>query len=728
MAFTVTATQSGSSSSAGGVFLRLLVLTGANAAGGTAAAGVSGSGATAQASISPAGTSSLIVYALSVDGVAVPAAAASNTYYGTSDNTTFTWGSAHGHYSGTVTAGTPVTAGAGSAAGDHSNWAIYEILATGGSTPALDASTPTYAAGSDTATAATTASFTPPPGSVLVAMIIAGGTATGTGITMTVTDTASSGLVWTRRAVSSTSDSFQPCWVYTTTMAGPSGGPVRLPQQISRLGSRRRRSSQRPQFNQSLPGATVNMTGPVTASVSVPVPQVSVPKPVITGITGTGTGQYFVDQQSQPIMLKGDTVWGLLMNAGVTAGTTWQQDLDNYVARRSGQGFNAVLLVLVGSAHYGGINADGRTQDSVQPFTSVSPVTLNNTYFARADYLLASAAAQGMTVIFNPAPTFSANDAGGPFNGWSTTQFTAYGTALGNRYKTATNLIWEFGDDYSGIEGTGDVSYDALLTALTAAGDTHMISIENNLESTSRKNIFDNSTNAWGTSHAAFNWVYSYNADYDGVEFAYLESSPLLVCRCDGIYDPASDNTVRNLSRNLVWWALSSGSRGYIFGRDAIWPWANTAYAELLLNAFDASDLGNIFAAFSSLPGWNRLVPDTSSALVTAGRGTHLPHLSPGNTYQNNNAYVSASKTPAGDLAVIYIPSNVTITVNGALMNAGYTATWIDPASGATSAATIAATYSNPASNSLGQPDWVLVLQGPGAPLPDLAMATRIAP
>ena len=81
--------------------------------------------------------------------------------------------------------------------------------------------------------------------------------------------------------------------------------------------------------------------------------------------------------------------------------------------------------------------------------------------------------------------------------------------------------------------------------------------------------------------------------------------------------------------------------------------------------------------------------------------------MSPGNTYQGGNNYVSASKTADGTLAVIYIPTNATITVNGALMASGYSATWVDPASGARTAATIASTYSHAGANS-ASPDWVL--------------------
>jgi Putative collagen-binding domain of a collagenase len=76
---------------------------------------------------------------------------------------------------------------------------------------------------------------------------------------------------------------------------------------------------------------------------------------------------------------------------------------------------------------------------------------------------------------------------------------------------------------------------------------------------------------------------------------------------------------------------------------------------------------------------------------------------------------VAASITPSGSLAMLYLPNATTITINQSLMQSGYTATWVDPVSGATSPATPGSTYNSTAqgNNSQGDPDWVLVLQAP---------------
>jgi Putative collagen-binding domain of a collagenase len=76
---------------------------------------------------------------------------------------------------------------------------------------------------------------------------------------------------------------------------------------------------------------------------------------------------------------------------------------------------------------------------------------------------------------------------------------------------------------------------------------------------------------------------------------------------------------------------------------------------------------------------------------------------------------VAASITPDGSLAVLYPPAHTTVTIDQAQLHAGYSATWVDPATGANSAAATGSAYSSTTqgSNSQGDPDWVLVLQAP---------------
>src|SRR4249920_3614510 len=362
--------------------------------------------------------------------------------------------------------------------------------------------------------------------------------------------------------------------------------------------------------------------------------------PFLTGKAGSGTGSYLTDENGRPYLLRGDTIWALPSMAGSAGGAvTWQSDIDNYCATRAVQGFNALYIAAPGTTNYtvGATNVNGATWDGVLPFVSGSPGSLNEAYWQRVDYIMTSAQDQGMTVLFNLIASYAVENAGGPLNGKVASDFTNYGTALGLRYGSAPNLVWFIGDDYFDDKQS---LYGAAVAAIKATGDTHMFSQENYPESTSRTDMNSHAALPTAGANSDINFGYSYNVGYLTIEDAYLEASPIPVIRGDGIYDT---DAVPDLHRNLLWWYLSSGARGVIYGREAIWSWPPTALAALTTNPVDNTLFGNMMDAFAGLHGWNKLVPDTSSALVTAGRGTHAAELVSGGgapAYTGGNTYV----------------------------------------------------------------------------------------
>jgi len=407
-----------------------------------------------------------------------------------------------------------------------------------------------------------------------------------------------------------------------------------------------------------------------------------------------------------------------------------QSDYDTYLATRASQGFTAVYTKPMGTQQSGNIDNNGGQYDGTMPFSGgagANPSTgLNNAFWSRIDYLFAKAASLGITVFLNAIGYDSDFDGGpGPLAGKSATEFQAYGAALGARYAGTLNLVWVVADDYF---GSVDSKISAFLTGLRGAGDTHPITIENMPESTSR-NTLDSSPSVlpWGTSNGQYNWVYSYAPIYRGIEQAYLETSPIPVIAGDGYFYQGGTTYAGGTSfafdrdfRQEAWWALSSGARGKIHGDEATWQWPSTAQSDAAGHWWHANESANIVAAFTSLDGWHLLVPDTSSALVTAGRGTRAGALASGGgggQYEpaNTDSYVTASRTPAGSLAVIYMSHGTTITIDESKVGGAgnYTAKRMDPDSGAMTAVTTGTTYNSTSwgSNGKGDPDWVLVLQ-----------------
>lgn len=522
-------------------------------------------------------------------------------------------------------------------------------------------------------------------------------------------------------------------------------------------------------------------------------------QPYIAGLAGGGRG-YFVDQYGNPRLVWGDAVWALCGNVGRWNGGNWRADFDQFTTNRAAQGFTVLYGKPMGTLQSSNIDNNGGTFDSLFPFQGGAPATgtaganpstgLTEAYWQRIDYFLAVCKAKGLTFFMNAVGYSSDFQSAGPLAGKSASEFQAYGTALGSRYKNQPNLVWMVADDYF---GGSDSLLDGFLTGLRGAGDTHVIAIQNMPESTSRfvaqvqdtgcgttsgsATVTDlnaaatyvgatvsgsgipagavvlsvtpgvsfvmnttatatatvtlslqNVQAAWGTSNAAFNWTYSYNQEYYGVEQAYAEGAPVPVVQGDGYFYQGNATYAGGSGafafdqafRQAAWWALAAGARGKVHGSESIWQYQSTALASSATDWFYAHNALAIRTAVEGLAGWQNLLPDLSGQLVTAGRGTRATVFTSGGgggQYEPafTSSYVAASITPDHSLALLYLPRPTTITVDVTQLGQGFTANWIDPVTGALSSAGSGPAFNSTAqgNNSQGDPDWALVLQGP---------------
>ena len=477
--------------------------------------------------------------------------------------------------------------------------------------------------------------------------------------------------------------------------------------------------------------ATAAGAGSVTAAATVIVPATAVAAgsvtasagtPYLAGLAGSGAG-YFADQYGKPRMWVGDEIWALITNAGRWNSGNYQATFDSYFATRAGQGFTICYSDMFGSTFIGGA-ANGQNWAGTTPFTSNNPSSgLNATYWQVVDYALNSALANGITIALSFGGHWDWDVSGNAMFGFTGTQYQAAGNAIGTRYKNQPNLIWLIMDDYF---SSFDSSLSSLLTGLRASGDTHPIAIENYSETTSRFDLPGSTSLAWGAANTQYNFGYSYSCTYLCVEYMFAEASPLTPFYGDGYFYQGGSTYDASLDRAIrqdAWWALTSGARGFNVGDEALWQWPSSAPASVATQWYAANNTKNIRTFMEGLPGWQTLAPATGSTLITAGRGTRATQLASGGgggQYEPafTNGYVSASRTPDGgsgsSLAVLYLPVATTITIDQTKIVSGYTATWVDPVTCATSTATVGSTYNSTAkgNNSRGAPDWVLVLQG----------------
>ena len=553
--------------------------------------------------------------------------------------------------------------------------------------------------------------------------------------------------------------------------AAPAAGPPSLPEPDLPPGvtpmSFRRMSVYAVQVPASVPGLTLANAGLATAAATAPAPSVVVPtnapagaavavavaynpsmaRPVISGLSGSTGADYFIDQYGHPRLMFCDAVWPVIYSAGRSNGNNWQADMNQVLSTRGGTGagggYTALECNLLPNGEYA--TYTGKNIGGYYPFGSgtggTDPTTgLNANYWNQVDYWVNTAATYGITCFLNLC--MGEDISTGPVGAWSAAQKTAYGNAVATRYLGKNNIIWMMGDD----GGTDATTASNIMSGIRAAGDTRPVSFENPQETTSRYSLQTSTAQPWNSSgYIGYQWGYNYAPTYQVVEYAFNEPSPLPVLRGDGYYFGTIGGTDDKVAREQFWWAMSSGSIGYSWGVSdggynagfaAGWASGMTLGGEEAGTAGDFQNqvMPKVTAWLMNLPGWQKLRADYPSAFITSARGTRAPYQVVGvqNQYTGTppDTYVSASIAADGSIAMIYFSRGavVTITVNQSLMAAGYTATWVDPATTTTSAGTAGATYTKPAgANSAGDHDWLLLLQAPPATSAPAGLATAAA-
>jgi hypothetical protein len=427
-------------------------------------------------------------------------------------------------------------------------------------------------------------------------------------------------------------------------------------------------------------------------------------------------GRYFVDQTGTPLLVHGDSPWALFQDLNAT-------DLDFYLANRAALGTNALILSLIGSVNNGGPNNNGGTFDSIAPFTGNDPAVPNLAYWTRMDQYIIKAADYGITLFLYAMDGWNTDQSGGIFNSSTTTKAQQYGAFIGARYKNYPNIVWMFGGDYSANTGSAtptatDDMFSACLTGIQSAGDTKI----NGCQMIYQRHL--TSDYPYWERRADFNFVYTYYVTYDGCEAGYAKSWDTSLGKPairpaffgEGEYDNSlNDNGPPLTVRKQAGWALTSGGCGAFTGQEGVWDFTAGTWKTVELQSSQSRGFAHIVNAVRRLTKWWELIPDTTSQLVTAGRGTK--YVFDGNqesttSWNSTNSYVTAAYNPSGTSAAIYLPNAASaITVSWSVMQGtNQTATWVDPTNGVTVAGTGGATSYSRSANAAGAADWLLIL------------------
>lgn len=440
------------------------------------------------------------------------------------------------------------------------------------------------------------------------------------------------------------------------------------------------------------------------------------PQPIVS----SSNHRYLQDASGQPFLMMGDSAHALI------AMTTWA-DQNYYLANRRSNGVNTVLFQMIPGG-YVNAHSDDSLLDGTKPFTGTLSggaydfLTLNEAYMTNVDRLINSIGTNGMVAFMCPldyAGLYTNAIANGSNSCWR------FGTNLGGRYVSVTNLMWHHGNDAdtNGIAGiaTNDICMKAIADGIAFRDTNHISTIE--LGSPQ-----DSQCNTRWTNVITLNASYSYDPCYSRCLTGYNRGMTMPVYYDEGHYElQASDGfparnqeavTTLMIRKQFYWSLLSGANAGQLYGStyfDFHSGW------QAGINTPGITNLTYCQSFFTNRL-WYSLVPDQSHALVTAGYGTYIGSSSlVGGGLVSTNNYVTAALTADGKYGVAYCPTNCTIMVDMSQMARATVVSWFDPTANTytfqgafPNAGT--RTFSTPGNNSTGDADWLLLLEAVSTP------------
>ena len=414
--------------------------------------------------------------------------------------------------------------------------------------------------------------------------------------------------------------------------------------------------------------------------------------PLVAGVSDDG--RYLVDEAGDPLLLRAEAIWSAMQ-------TLTPPEIDEHLELRASQGFNAVIMH---PFPWSGVTTDSRhTIDGLEPFDE-TVANLDEEYWQRFDAVLATANRLGITVFIAPiGMTWGFEENGYDYDETLAGQL---GEALGARYASTPGIVWMLGMDYDEVDwDTYDEMMMSFVDGLRAGGDDHLATVHLFNHSTSH----DNRT--WrGVSQIEL--AYTYQPTYVTVLRAYsYDTGPVVLI--EGNYEDENNEggpeTTDETLRRQTLWTLTSGGVGISYGQRHVWqfiePWQDMRVTDAIDEQAVAVDL------FRSVPWWT-LVPDADGTFLTAGQGEDVTTGTQEGGFADvlESDRATAAIADDGSLAVVYVPTARTITLDVSRLADGVRAVWVDPVSGERQDAALAETFTTPGENAGGDEDWVLLL------------------
>jgi hypothetical protein len=414
--------------------------------------------------------------------------------------------------------------------------------------------------------------------------------------------------------------------------------------------------------------------------------------------------RYLVDAKGRPFLINGDSPWEL----------AWQLTREEAVElldNRRAKGLNAILVDVLPYSEWSPYLTE-KNRYGHGPFRTPGDfATPDEAYFAHLDWVIRTAAERGMLVLLVAADLGFAGEhlpASGAKQGMWHEQYLSngiekcyqYGRYLGSRYKSFPNVLWVLGGD----RDPGDVTehVEAMARGLEETAPAHLKTYHAGAKNGSI--FFGNS--AW----CDLNMSYGYTEPYGFVldDYRRQPTKPCFMGE-SGYEGEANDGRPGTplRVRRQAYWAMLSGACGHLYG-SAAWTVQPDVWRKWL-DSPGAQHMAHFGHFFQSLD-WFRLVPDADHRILTGGLGE-----------MGSVEYAACAWISDGSLAVCYLPSARTVTVDLSKLRGPVQARWFDPTSGTHSEVegspfTHSGTreFAPPTPNAAGDSDMVLVLRRAG--------------
>ena len=392
----------------------------------------------------------------------------------------------------------------------------------------------------------------------------------------------------------------------------------------------------------------------------------------------SNNGHYFVGANQQPFFIQADTGWKLF----------WEftkSEAEAYLDDRMQKGFTVIQVQLLPHRSYQA-NRNGDT-----PFLVRGDMTTPNpAYFEHVDWVIGKAMEKGIGMLI--APAWASKWEQDWYALLNTENAATYAGYLANRYKNVENILgWIHGGDDDAME---------LHDVIRICGSVMKELVPNQLHT-----FHGLQKGGWQffnhESWYDFNMAYSYNyieiVKQMNEAYKLIPAKPVFLGETH--YEYNLDVTAAHI-RKYAWASVLLGTAGQTYGNKDIWM--ATYFWRNALDAPAAIHLAHMKKMIGTLQ-WEKLIPDQTHVVVTDGFGS-------------GEEFAPAAYTDDGRLAIVYIPSKRTVTLDRTKLGDNIQACWFDPTSGMYINIGIVngqeeIKFTTPGKNSDGDEDWVLLLK-----------------